>query len=288
MATFVASADCTGHTYTMSNFSTQIGKQNMSQIKTYTNKHGRTFQCQQHDVFDRCANGIYQVSSLRYLRDLVPNARRIIDVGANVGTNTMEYATWAQQVEAFECQDSTFALLQHNVETNRARGATGVPWYKKGSASTAITGDITLHRTALMDRVGTAFVTEKADGLASFVRYEQGQQLCATATIDSFGWTNVDIIKADTEGSEWLIIQGAKQTIERCRPVVQVEVWDWERKNFGLNNQHMLDYFRSINYRQTNNRGDALPWDFAGCWNKARARAAGHKSSAMDRFFVPN
>jgi len=259
----------------------------MSQIVTYSNKHGRTFKCQQHDIFDRAGNSIYQVTSLRYLRDLVPNARRIIDVGANVGTNTMEYATWAQQVEAFECQTSTFELLEHNVATNQLLGATGVPWYKSATASTAITGHITLHYTALMDRIGIAFVTEKADGLASFVRFDSGDHECTTSTIDSYNWNNVDIIKADTEGTEWLIVQGAKHTIERCRPVVQIEMWNWE-KRFGLHNQHMLDYFQSINYTQTNNAGDIIPWTAHGRWNKALAKAAGHKSSAMDRFFVPN
>ena len=256
----------------------------MSEIKTYSNKHGRTFKSQQHDVFDRCANSIYQITSLRYLRDLVPTARRIVDVGANVGTNTMEYATWAKQVESFECLDKTFELLEHNVNTNIMLGAQGVPWYK--DSSTAITADITLHRTALMDRVGSAFVSEREHGLSSFVRYDTGEQGCATATIDSFGWSNVDIIKADTEGTEWLIIQGARKTIERCRPVVQVEMWNWE-KRFGLNNQDLLDYFRSINYKQTNNAGDIIPWDEPGRWNKAKAKVAGHKYSAMDRFFVP-
>jgi len=259
----------------------------MSEIKTYSNKHGRTFKCQQHDVFDRCGNGIYQVRSLRYLRDLRPTARRIIDVGANVGTNTMEYGTWAQQVEAFECQDTTFELLEYNVETNIMLGESGVPWYNSPNARTAITADITLHRTALMDRVGSAFVIEKADGLASFVSRERTGQPCATTTIDSFNWLNVDIIKADTEGTEWLILQGARRTIERCRPVVQVEMWNWE-KRFGLHNQDMLDYFRSIGYRQTNNAGDEIPWTAHGRWNKAQAKAAGHRSSAMDRFFIPN
>lgn len=256
----------------------------MSVVMTYANKHGRTFNSQPHDVFDRCGNSIYQITSLRYLRDLVPNARRIVDVGANVGTNTMEYATWAQQVEAFECLDTTFDLLEHNVMTNRVSSTAGVPWYK--NASTAMTGQITLHRTAVMDRVGSAFVSERERGLSSFVRFDTGDQVCGTATIDSFNWNNVDIIKADTEGTEWLVIQGAKNTIESCRPVVQVEVWGWE-KRFGLNNQDLLDYFRSIGYRQTNNAGDTIPWDQAYRWNKAKAKQAGHKYSAMDRFFIP-
>lgn len=279
----------------MSNFSNSMKDTTMSEVVTYTNKHGRVFRSQQHDCFDRCGNGIYQVTSLRYMRDLVPNARRIIDVGANVGIFTMEYATWAQQVEAFECQQSTFELLESNIEHNTVLGGSGVPWYKNGPSSTAITGAITLHQVGLMDQAGSAFVTENADGLASYVSFELLKQrknkkphieTCETRTIDSYQWNNVDAIKIDTEGTEWLIVQGARRTIERCRPVVQVEVWDWE-KRFGLNNQDMLDYFRSINYRQTNNAGDTLPWDHSGEWNKAQAKLAGHKNSAMDRFFIP-
>jgi hypothetical protein len=85
-------------------------------IVQITNRHNRVYSVQQHSVVDRAfGSGIYQVSSLRYLRGLVPAARRIVDVGANVGTNTIEYATWAQNVEAFECSDTTYHLLLQNI-----------------------------------------------------------------------------------------------------------------------------------------------------------------------------
>lgn len=252
----------------------------MSEIKTYTNRHGREFQCQTHEVFERLkGSGIYQVSNLRYLRDLVPNARRIIDVGANVGIMTMEYATWAKRVEAFEAQASTFELLERNIEHNKTLPL-GKPWYEQ--ASTQITGKITTHRVALMDRPGTALTTERADGLASFVSFDKGQEPVPARTIDSYQWQDVDAIKIDTEGTEWLIVQGAKQTIERCRPVLQIEFWDWERR-FGLNNQEMLDYFKSINYDQRDCLGRPLPWDNPRRYTKKLGRGR----SAMDRFFIP-
>jgi len=253
-------------------------------IVQITNRHNRVYNVQQHSVVDRAfGSGIYQVGSLRYLRGLVPAARRIVDVGANVGTNTIEYATWAQNVEAFECSDITYQLLQQNIAANQQRQG-GKPWYPYSALD--ITGTITTHKTALMDRCATAYVNHREAGLADFVRYDGGDQACTTATVDSYNWNDVDIIKADTEGTEWLVIQGAQQTIEQCRPVVEVEFWNWE-KRLGLHNQHMLDYFRSIDYVQTNNAGDAIAWDAHGRWNKALARAAGQKNSAMDRFFIP-
>ena len=253
-------------------------------IVQITNRHNRVYNVQQHSVVDRAfGSGIYQVGSLRYLRKLVPRARRIVDVGANVGTNTIEYATWAQNVEAFECSDITYQLLLQNIAANRQRQG-GKPWYPYSALD--ITGTITTHKTALMDQCATAYVNHREAGLADFVRYDSGDQACTTATIDSYNWNDVDIIKADTEGTEWLVIQGAKQTIEQCRPVVEVEFWNWE-KRLGLHNQQMLDYFKSIDYVQTNNAGDTIAWDAHGRWNKALARAAGQKNSAMDRFFIP-
>lgn len=250
------------------------------QVVTYSNKHGRTYQAEQHEVFDRLNNrSIYQITNLRMLRKLTPHARRIIDVGAHVGTSTMEYATWAQQVDSFECDTHTFKLLEANIRRNRT--SQGEPWYE--SASTLITARIQLHKTALMDRCATGFVTHKAEGLASYVRYDRGEQKTTTTTIDSFRWSNVDAIKLDTEGTEWLVVQGADSTIRRCRPVVQVEMWGWERR-FGLDNQAMLDYFRALNYTQIDSHGRPMPWDHAGKFTKAM----GQGISAMDRFFVPN
>jgi FkbM family methyltransferase len=246
----------------------------------YKNRHGREFLANQHEVFDRSANGIYQVTSLRCLRNLAPNARRILDVGANVGIMSMEYATWCQNVEAFECQADTLQMLRWNIQHNIGLPI-GQPWYN--NTSTKITGNITVHPVALMHITGQAYITERRDGLASYVKMDSGHQPTPTTTVDSFGWTDVDAIKLDTEGTEWLIVQGADQTIRQCRPVVQVEIWGWERR-FGLDNQHMLDYFRNLNYSQIDAYGRTIPWDAVGPWTKK----LGNGRSAMDRFFVPN
>jgi len=250
------------------------------------NRHNRVYRVQPHHCVDRAfGGGIYQVNSLRRLYQLQPHARRIIDVGANVGTNTIEYSTWAQAVEAFEPNDVTFELLQHNVAANQSRPAT-VPWLP--GHNMRMQAAIHLHHAAVMHEPGQAQLFHREAGLADFVRpgATAGDQVCDQVSIDSYGWTDVDIIKADTEGTEWLIVQGAQRTIEQCRPVVQVEMWGWERR-LGLDNQQMLDYFRDLDYVHQNNAGDHLPWDAAGRWNKAAAQAAGHRNSAMDRFFVP-
>lgn len=251
----------------------------MNSVKTYSNRHGRVFQSQPHHVFERSGAGIYQVNNLRYLRSQVPQARRIVDVGANVGICTMEYATWARHVEAFESQPETYQLLVHNVNHNRGLPL-GRPWYQ--NATTEITGEIRCHATALMHQAGQAWTTLHKAGLSSFVRFDQGTTPCEARTLDSYDWRDVDAIKIDTEGTEWLVVQGADRTIRRCRPVVQVEMWGWERR-FGIDNGDMLAYFRDLGYRQTDAHGTPVPWTARGQWTR---RLSGTRS-AMDRFFLP-
>ena len=59
------------------------------------------------------------------LRKCVPNARTIIDVGANIGTNTIEYATWGKNIESFEPMRNNFYLCKKNVahaKKNKLKG----------------------------------------------------------------------------------------------------------------------------------------------------------------------
>ena len=44
-----------------------------------------------------------------------------------------------------------------------------------------------------------------------------------TRTLDSYGFTNVDFIKIDAEGEEQNIIYGAKETLNRCSPIIFVD-----------------------------------------------------------------
>lgn len=259
------------------------------------NRIGRIYQLHDNPLLEKHwgrENGPYQVGNLRYLRNLCPQARRIIDVGAHVGSNSIEYSTWANAVESFEPTPDTFQYLQTNIDYNRLNTPKGRyyhqgqpghwpnhpdGWFRtsEGFASLAMTGQITLHNQAIGDQPGQAHIHNNNQGLANYIQPSADGTVEIT-TIDSFGWNDVDIIKVDVEGREWPVIQGARQTIQLCRPVIQVEMWQWERR-FGIDNQHMLDYFRSLNYRHTNNRGQDLPWD-----------AVKKITRTMDRFFIPN
>ena len=67
-------------------------------------------------------------------------------------------------------------------------------------------------------------------------------------TIDSFAFEDVDVIKIDVEGSELFVIHGAKDTIDKHRPAVQVEIVPKQCKQYGYDPQALYDFFAERDY----------------------------------------
>jgi len=61
-------------------------------------------------------------------------------------------------------------------------------------------------------------------------------------SIDSFGYTDLDLLKIDTEGAERQILSGARGTVERCLPRVMVEI------HIPADVGFIRDYFKPLGY----------------------------------------
>src|SRR5205814_1242528 len=64
---------------------------------------------------------------------------------------------------------------------------------------------------------------ETAPGSSGSTHVVSGRGETEMRTLDSFELNFVDFIKIDCEGYEPQVLQGAKATLERCRPCVIVE-----------------------------------------------------------------
>jgi hypothetical protein len=63
-------------------------------------------------------------------------------------------------------------------------------------------------------------------------------------TIDQLGLTDLGFLKVDTQGSDLLVLRGARITIERCRPVITAE---FERDLSAPHGTTFDDYDRFFN-----------------------------------------
>lgn len=264
-------------------FEESSGLYNDPLFRLVINKFGRCYWLLAHDNLQGPRfsgnNVYYQGNNSRLIRTIYPNAKRIIDVGANVGNNTIAYSEWAQNVESFEPTPTTLKMLKANIDIAKQQQLKGVYWkgtdiegnlyrneeavagwytYKGVHQPMNVVADITVHEVAATNKnEGTINILDHTDhGGHNHVVFDtdfdlrSSQQLVEVQarTIDSYNFDNVDCIKIDVEGSELYVMQGAKDTIERCRPSVQVEIVPKQCALFGYQPQDLYDFFQDLDY----------------------------------------
>ena len=260
-----------------------------------TNKIGRQMWVWDSDSFytQRLKAGPYQKQNLIHLRELCPNPRKILDIGMNIGMNTWEYATFAQEVHGFEPVPGTYQVALDNIALNKNHQDPNLGWWKnpdKSWASLAVAGAINTYNVALGPTAGSVEMhIKKNDGHNRVandnytklngkpVKVNTGYQRVQVPqlTLDSYNFTDVDIIKIDVEGYELQVLEGAVNTIAQNRPIVQIECVEIQPRAFGKTINDLMDYFTSKNYVITLADGTIMPKKFQ------------YAKKMMDRFMIP-
>ena len=305
-------------------FTETSGLYNDPKFRLVVNKFGRCYWLLAHDNLQGPRfsgnNVYYQGNNSRLIRTIYPNAKRIIDVGANVGNNTIAYGEWAEVVESFEPTPTTLKMLRANIAIAQQQKLKGIYWkgtdqegdmyrdedaksgwyiYKGIHQSMDVTAQINIHEVAATNRnEGTIDILDHTDHGghnhvvldSDNIKLRDSQNLVPVParTIDSYNFEDVDCIKIDVEGSELLVMQGAKDTIERCRPSVQVEIVPKQCKMFGYEPQDLYDFFAELDYvcvsavrRPMNKEQRDLHWGMNIGMKHRQIK------KYMDRLFVP-
>jgi FkbM family methyltransferase len=135
----------------------------------------------------------------------------VVEAGANVGAHTVPLARHlgsSGRIHSFEPQAGLMDVLRQNVAINGL-------------------SNVVLHHAAVGSEQG-AIVVPAVDygrpgnfgGLA--IGAGTGTEV-PLVTVDSLGLEQVRLLKADVEGMEGAILEGARETIARCRPVLYLE-----------------------------------------------------------------
>jgi FkbM family methyltransferase len=141
----------------------------------------------------------------------------LVDIGANTGIYTLKSGKFLAEnggtVISLEPFPEMLAMLQRNVHLN---GLNNV------RLRNFCAGDHT-HAAAFwrnFDKPNSFSLVRHDDHATSF-------SVLVVALDDLFAWeglTRLDYLKIDAEGAEELILKGAQRTIEKYRPIIQVEI----------------------------------------------------------------
>ena len=158
------------------------------------------------------SSGEWEPHLVAALRRLVRPDFSCVDVGANIGAITLVLARLAHRVtvHAFEASAESVRLLRRNISENLL---TNVVVMQRAVAER--TGEtVELYTTA--GQLGTAHLTT---GLG---RTGDSQQV-QTIALDDYPLFRVDLMKIDIQGSDIAAIKGARNLIEKHRPILIVE-----------------------------------------------------------------
>jgi FkbM family methyltransferase len=145
----------------------------------------------------------YQVAVRRRSIELCKNRDLALDIGANVGLWSRDFVGSFARVIAFEPVAVFRECLEHNVQG------------KNFEVQPIALGD--------QDTQGTMIITENNSGHSHLDPATMGHGDVRVVRLDTLNFHDVSYIKIDCEGYEYRILQGAEQTIRRCRPVIVIE-----------------------------------------------------------------
>jgi FkbM family methyltransferase len=150
----------------------------------------------------------WEGSLVRLFPTYVKPASTVIDAGAHIGVHTLSLAPLAGpegRVYAFEPQKKIYRELVHNLRLN------GV-------------GNVVPLRYALGRTAGVIEMSPTVSGNEGSTAVGRGGDKAELRSIDSFAFSNVSFIKIDVEGYEDEVLEGARLTIARHRPVIMIEI----------------------------------------------------------------
>tara|TARA_B100002051_G_scaffold270582_1_gene303734 strand:+ start:768 stop:1598 length:831 start_codon:yes stop_codon:yes gene_type:complete len=173
----------------------------------------------------------------------------ILDVGANVGINSICYKKIFKKskIYSFEPIKNTFKILKKNIKRNKLNG----------SIKTFNFGFSNKNKKAFMS-IPTAQQGERYKHYLSsalYSLYGKGKKKIKTKllTIDKFVKDHkikrIDFIKIDVEGHEYEILEGAKNSIKKFKPIIQSEFNYITRLLSKKNYKNYLEFAKKYNYR---------------------------------------
>lgn len=169
-----------------------------------------------------------------------------IDIGANIGAICLPLASRhpKARIIAVEPTDHAFKRLNRNIDLNAGLKpliTTVQAFVGDGSQSSA--SMVAYPSWRLDNTAGTKHEVHLG---------EAHTVTCPTITIDALaqqaGLDRLDFLKIDTDGHELDILKGARETLQRWRPVVVFEFCFYENETRGYSYASFVSLFNALNY----------------------------------------
>jgi len=181
----------------------------------------------------------------------------ILDIGANIGIYSLAYTKLPfSRVFAFEPFPSTYKFLNDNKNMNRIHNLNIYPFGLMDKKQTLSMGSPQVNATNNYFKK----ILNKSDEFESGCKtifHDPGDMNninCSFEKGDSFfkknKFNHLHYVKIDTEGSEYHVLQGMKETLALMKPIIQLEINTKLMNNVGLDINELKDLLINLGYKK--------------------------------------
>jgi FkbM family methyltransferase len=192
------------------------------------------------------------ISLLNIRREFFGQGVVAFDCGANLGVHTVEWAKamygWGNVV-AFEAQERIYYALAGNLTINNCFNGSAVH-----AAVGATDGELQIPMPNYLMPASFGSLElkkrERTEYIGQNIDYsDEKLAKIKLVSIDSFSCERLDFLKIDIEGMELEAVAGAEKTIERCKPIMLIEIIKTDKIKLTriLKEQGYLSYDAGMN-----------------------------------------
>jgi len=179
----------------------------------------------------------HERGEVKFLKSIVKEGMNVIDIGANVGITTVTVARKIGRrgkLYSFEPTPEYFNILKENISSNGLE-------------------NVKVYELAVTDQVGRVPFSQKE--LSSGIVFEEGAKRfeVSTTSIDRFlseeKIERIDLINMDCEGSELLVLKGAKKTLWENKVKIFCEIHHDFLKQLGQSVEELVQYLQGLEFQ---------------------------------------
>ena len=181
--------------------------------------HGFPFRLHSIDLIShyiRQSSDFYEVETFDLFKHFIPSEGIFLDIGANIGNHTLMFALNYPKsiIYSFEPARINFELLDFNTKK--------IP-------------NANIFKIALGSNNSIVHINCEDINNKGHIKVDTFGEKVPVMKLDTLKLSPVTFIKIDVEGHEYSVIEGAKETIDRDKPVIWIEDFSQDTVNYLIN-----------------------------------------------------